>query len=89
MVWVELMYGPVDPLLRIFALPEEYYCPMVPLRRAVHRGVPPRGVTWATSWTRGDRSREYPCHAIHGHYSVAKLVLANLSHLLPKPIYCR
>jgi len=85
MIWAELMYGPVDRALRVFALPEEYYCPMVPLRRVIHRGhagVP----TWATSYHRGERMREYPCHALHGHYSEAKLSLANLSRLLPRSI---
>ena len=83
MVWMELMYGPVDRELRVFTLPEEYYCPMIALRGSVRqRASAPH---WTTSWTKGDRSREYPCHAIHGHYSARKLLIANLSHLMPPP----
>ena len=79
MVWFQLMYGRADKELRVFGLPEEYYCPMIPLRGSVFS--PATAPAWATSWTRGDRSREYPCHAVHGHYNARTLALANLSHL--------
>ena len=81
MIWAELMYGPVDHDLRVMPLPEEYYCPMIKIQGAVNRWS--SAPTWKTSWTIGNPSREYPCHAIHGHFSDSKLTVANLSRLLP------
>ena len=65
MYWAELMFGVVDPALRLMVLPEDYYCPSV--------DPGPERPVWRTPWA------SYQCHAVHGHYPMATLDRANVT----------
>ena len=50
--------------VRMFALPEEYYCPQV-VRNV--RNSPQQQYTWSTSWTNMGKLSPYRCKTVHGH----------------------
>ena len=54
--WQENLAG----RLRLLILPEDYYCPNVPLSAA-------RPPTWNTSWHGWNSRGAYACRAVHGH----------------------
>ena len=75
MIWSELAHGEPNSLLRLFVLPEEYYCPSwLPMIRSpqnkrhhpyfkfVEALAAQRVPMWSTTWG------VYPCHSIHGKF---------------------
>ena len=74
MLWVEWTAHAEHHQLRVLALPEEWYCPWLPLQRGGDGQLQePR---WSTSW----KSGTYPCASLHGH-SYTDAQLAQLVHL--------
>ena len=82
MLWFQLATAPPDPTLRLFVLPEEYFCPAwfpgvgrksnaaSPFHTfvdAISRGQRPQ---WTTRWGK------YDCHATHFHHTHEHLARA-------------
>lgn len=73
MMWFQLATGEPDPRLRLFVLPEEYYCPawypakgknaVTPFHYYVKSISGREAPTWTTRWG------SYDCHAVHMHHS--------------------
>ena len=75
MLWFQLSAGEPDPLLRVFALPEEYLCPAywpnhplgnnndLPYYHYIYAIAAGRTPTWSTRWG------SYDCHATHFHHA--------------------
>ena len=71
MLWFEWQDGRVADRLRLLILPEEYFCPNVPLS-----GSP--ALAWNSSWRSSRRRGSYACRAVHGHrnYEVTRARVA-------------
>ena len=75
MLWFQLSFGEPDPLLRVFALPEDYLCPAwwpshprgmdndKPYYHYIYSIAAGRTPTWSTRWG------SYDCHATHFHHA--------------------
>ena len=89
MLWLELTQTPPDPRLRLFVLPEEYFCPAYwpQVDAATTAGISFYDyiLAWASHgkpkevwprWTTGYSSAGYECKATHFHHSHAHLMEA-------------
>ena len=89
MLWLELTQAPPDPRLRLFVLPEEYFCPaywpQVDVATSVGISFYDYVSAWSTHgkphqvaprWTTGYSTAGYECKATHFHHSHAHLLEA-------------